>query len=90
MLIRSQEQNWALVDYRTHLFIDNSGAGFHADWESYKNLGLKKSTETFRWHNHSLTTFKNICSANDDVYALYLCNADPGSRMLKVFAQRQN
>ena len=70
MLIRSQEQNWALVDYRTHLFIDNSGAGFHADWESYKNLGLKKSTETFRWHNFSLATFKVICSANDDAYVL--------------------
>ena len=24
-----------------HFFIDDSGAEFHADWESYKNLGLK-------------------------------------------------
>ena len=31
MLIRSLEQNWALMDFRTHLFIDNSGAEFHAD-----------------------------------------------------------
>ena len=31
MLIKSQEQNWALLDFHTHLFIDNSGADFHAD-----------------------------------------------------------
>ena len=70
MLIRSLEQNWALLDFRTHFFIDNSSAEFHADYESYKSLGLKKSTETFRWHNLSLATFKVICSANDDVYVL--------------------
>ena len=35
MLIRSLEQNWALMDFRTHLFIDNSGAEFHADSEPY-------------------------------------------------------
>ena len=31
MLIRSREQNWALLDLRTHLFIDNSGTEFRAD-----------------------------------------------------------
>ena len=48
MLIRSLEQNWALLDFRNQLVIDNSVPEFHADQESYKSLGLKKSTEAFR------------------------------------------